>query len=206
LPFSVDEVLDVDAVIVTHTHRDHWDEAAARAIPKDMPIFVQHDADRQKIAAEGFRDVRFIDGTMFGNVQLTKTPGQHGSDDAIATMGPRLGEVCGVLFRSPKERTLYLAGDTVWNTFVQQTIDEHAPEVIILNCGDAQVNGIGAIIMGKQDVLEVCKAAPSATIVATHMEAVNHALLSRAELKDFLIENKVLRQVAIPRDGESVRA
>jgi len=28
LPFGVDKIVDVDAVIVTHTHEDHWDQAA----------------------------------------------------------------------------------------------------------------------------------------------------------------------------------
>ena len=35
LPKSVNEILnDVDAVVVTHTHPDHWDEAAAKALTK----------------------------------------------------------------------------------------------------------------------------------------------------------------------------
>lgn len=34
LPFSIETIVDVDAVIVTHTHQDHWDEAAIAAIPK----------------------------------------------------------------------------------------------------------------------------------------------------------------------------
>ena len=39
------KIIDVDAVIVTHTHDDHWDEAAIAAIPKILPVFVQHEAD-----------------------------------------------------------------------------------------------------------------------------------------------------------------
>lgn len=45
LPFSRDKIIDVDAVIVTHTHDDHWDAAAIAAIPKTLPVFVQHEAD-----------------------------------------------------------------------------------------------------------------------------------------------------------------
>ncbi|HGK4823913.1 TPA: MBL fold metallo-hydrolase [Klebsiella pneumoniae] len=37
LPFSRDKIVDVDAVIVTHTHDDHWDAAAIAAIPKTLP-------------------------------------------------------------------------------------------------------------------------------------------------------------------------
>src|SRR5690606_37230531 len=43
LPMSAKEVLaDVDAVIVTHTHLAHWDDAAQKLLPKDIPLFTQH--------------------------------------------------------------------------------------------------------------------------------------------------------------------
>ncbi|EQB2251164.1 MBL fold metallo-hydrolase, partial [Escherichia coli] len=43
LPFDLDVLLDVDAIIVTHTHPDHWDEAAVAHIPKDKLIYVQNE-------------------------------------------------------------------------------------------------------------------------------------------------------------------
>ena len=39
LPIPMDEILDVDAIIVTHVHADHWDDAAIKLVPKDMLIF-----------------------------------------------------------------------------------------------------------------------------------------------------------------------
>ena len=73
LPFSADEVLkSVEAVVVTHTHTDHWDEAAQKQIPKNMPVFVQNDADAKTIRGQGFKDVRVLKGTTtFNGVKLT---------------------------------------------------------------------------------------------------------------------------------------
>ncbi|WP_175825380.1 MBL fold metallo-hydrolase [Burkholderia cepacia] len=34
LPVPFERILDVDAVIVAHTHLDHWDDAAKSLIPK----------------------------------------------------------------------------------------------------------------------------------------------------------------------------
>ena len=60
LPVPMDEILDVDAVIVTHTHPDHWDEAAINLVPKDMLIFSQNEKDVAEIQAHGFRNVRAL--------------------------------------------------------------------------------------------------------------------------------------------------
>ena len=204
LPVPVDEILDVDAVIVTHTHSDHWDEAAKKLIPKDMLIFAQNEKDAAEIEGAGFSNTRILtERTVFDGITLIKTPGQHGSDDAMAKMGDRLGKVCGVVFRHSDEKTLYLAGDTVWNQEVAENLDQHAPDVIVLNCGDAQIIGLGSIIMNKKDVYEIYQAAPGAAIIASHMESVNHAVLSRKELRDFLRENGMMQRVFVPEDGES---
>ena len=42
LPISIDEIIkDLEAIIITHTHIDHWDDYTAKFIPKYIPIFVQ---------------------------------------------------------------------------------------------------------------------------------------------------------------------
>src|SRR5699024_4352496 len=118
--------------------------------------------------------------TTFGDIKLTKTKGEHGRGELIELAG----QVCGVVFKHPDEKTLYVAGDTVWNNLVQQEIETHKPDIIVVNAGDNQFLEGGSLVMGKDDVYEVYKAAPNAKIIASHMEAVNHWTLSREELKD----------------------
>ncbi|MGL4716296.1 MAG: MBL fold metallo-hydrolase, partial [Aeromonas sp.] len=122
----------------------------------------------------------------------------------MAVLGDLMGEVSGVIFSHPEEKTLYLAGDTVWNDLVAQTLQQHQPEVAILNCGDAQVPGLGSIIMGKEDVAAVYQAAPQTMLIASHMEAVNHALLSRQALRDYLALHQMTDRVQVPEDGETI--
>ncbi|MGL5199428.1 MAG: MBL fold metallo-hydrolase, partial [Aeromonas veronii] len=157
------------------------------------------------IRASGFEDVRLLsDQPEFAGIRLQQTGGQHGSDQLMAVLGERMGEVCGVLFSHPDEQSLYLAGDTIWHPSVEQALQQHQPEVIILNCGDAQVPGLGSIIMGKEDVAAVYQAAPQATLIASHMEAVNHAVLSRQELRDYLMDRGMTDRVRVPEDGEAI--
>jgi L-ascorbate metabolism protein UlaG (beta-lactamase superfamily) len=115
-----------------------------------------------------------------------------------------MGEVSGVVFSHPAEPTLYLAGDTVWNRHVEDSLAAHQPDVVVLNCGDAQVPGLGAIIMDQHDLAKVAQAAPQATIVASHLEAVNHCVLSRADLRRFLDEQGLQARVRVPEDGEAL--
>ncbi len=81
LPLSPEEIIkDVDAAIITHLHPDHFDEAAAKALPKDIKLFAQDDYDAEHISAMGFTDVEVMseEGTMFGSVALHRTECVHG--------------------------------------------------------------------------------------------------------------------------------
>lgn len=204
LQTSMDEILDVDAVIVTHTHDDHWDEAAIANVPKHLPVFTQHEADADLIASQGFADVRVLtEDSEFNDVSLIRTPGQHGSDEALAAMPEALGEVCGVVFKHRDEAsTLYVAGDTVWNRHVEENLARYTPDVIVLNAGDAQVPGLGSIIMGTADVTKVYEAMPQATLVASHLDAVNHCALSREALREYVQANDMADRVLVPDDDE----
>lgn len=205
LPFEVSRILDVDAVVVTHLHPDHWDEEAQKVIPKNKLIFAQDANDTKTLKSQGFSNVvTLTENTHWEGITLIKTKGQHGTDDTMKSFGEILGVVSGVVFTHPKEKTVYLAGDTIMNKYVEEVLERHNPQLVILNAGAAVVKGFPPIIMGKEDVLAVVKKVPNAKIIATHMEAVNHATLSRTELRSFLKENKVISNVDIPQDGQSL--
>ncbi len=210
LPMPEAEVLNgVDAVIVTHTHLDHWDDAAQALLPKDLPLFVQHDADAAIIRKQGFTDVRILGHHVeFGGVILSRTGGQHGTDAMYATqpLAGLLGEAMGVVFEAPGHRTVYLAGDTIWRDEVDQALTAYKPAVIVLNAGYAVVTGFdGAIIMGKDDVLRATQTVPTATVVAVHLDAINHMAQSREELRQYVQEKGIQDRVEIPEDGATLR-
>lgn len=95
-------------------------------------------------------------------------------------------------------------GDTIWRDEIEADMIRLRPDVVVLNAGYAHVIGFGPIIMGKEDVLKTHFTLPEAQIVVGHMEAVNHCLLSRRELSEYVADNQISGVVSIPQDGESM--
>ncbi|MBU9673741.1 MBL fold metallo-hydrolase [Planococcus sp. CP5-4] len=201
LPIPKEQLIDgIDALIITHLHMDHYDEAAKEFLPKHLPLFSQNEEDAQVLRNDGFTNVNVLgEDTSYEGISLIKTQGEHGRGEILKMTGL----VCGVVFQHEDEKTLYIAGDTVWYEGVQQEIDAHQPEVIVLNAGDNQFTEGGSLVMDKEDVLQTHKAAPQATLIASHMEAVNHWALSREELKIFAVEHGFSDKLHVPQDGEA---
>ena len=64
LPFQTEDIVtDVESVVVTHVHPDHFDKAASEALPKTIPVFCQP-GDEAKLAEGGFQfqPLRRIEG------------------------------------------------------------------------------------------------------------------------------------------------
>ncbi|MFD1244257.1 MBL fold metallo-hydrolase [Paralysiella testudinis] len=195
----------IDAVIVTHTHPDHWDEAAQKALPKNIPIFAQNAGDAAIIRSQGFKDVRVLGKrTEFKGVWLSKTGGQHGTDQmySIPALAELAGDAMGVVLENPQEKTLYIVGDTVWNEQVDYALNRYKPQIVVMNTGDAKLTGFKeGIIMGLNDVATMSKAAPAADIITVHMDAVNHTTVSTKQMRDFVKQQK-LKRVFVPHTAQ----
>lgn len=184
LPYDKEKVLEgVDYYIVTHIHPDHIDMAldgtVGADLDKNIPLFVQNEADKKVFEKSGFKDVRVLTETTLDGVTLIKTPARHG------TVIP-CGESMGVIFKADQEKTLYIAGDTVWYEGVQETILEYKPQVIDLNACAAETIENGRLIMGDEDVQCVAKTAPDATLLISHMDTVAHATITRRQMRGLL--------------------
>lgn len=155
LPTSIENIVsNIDAVIVTHLHLDHWDDAAKDALPKQIKIFAQNEEDALEIRNDGFQNVEVLqDSTVFEGIQLIKTKGEHGRGELVKLAG----QVCGVVFKHTNEKTLYIAGDTVWYDAVQEVIETHKPEIIVVNGGDNQFLEGGSLVMGKMIFMKCIK-------------------------------------------------
>jgi len=187
LPMPPEEVVQgLDAVVVTHRHRDHLDGTAEELLPRDVPVFCQPE-DEEALRELGL-DARGVDEDVeWTGLRIARTPARHGTGPIADALAPVSGFVLD---------GLYIAGDTVWYEGVEQTIERHRPRVAVVNAGGAEFTEGGLIIMGVDDVREVAARVP--TVVAVHLEALNHCYLTRAALQAELPE------VLVPADGETL--
>ncbi|MGE5106379.1 MAG: MBL fold metallo-hydrolase [Sphingobacteriales bacterium] len=187
---------ETDAILITHTHRDHWDVAAQQQISKDKLIICQP-ADEIKIKEEGFTSVQVIDKSWtWKGVQIYRTNGQHGTGE----IGKLMGTVSGYVLVYKSDR-LYIAGDTIWCSDVQEAVTTHQSTHIIVNGGGAQFLKGGPITMTTDDVVKLSQFT-KIKITVVHLETINHCLQRRSDFKEAITKNNLQSRVGIPADGE----
>jgi L-ascorbate metabolism protein UlaG (beta-lactamase superfamily) len=204
LPLPMEKIVaGLDLLIVSHLHRDHFD--AVGPIPTALPIICQP-GDETRIAERGFTQVTPLANTLdWGGMRLMRTPGQHGT----GAVGRLMGAVAGFVFAAPGEPTIYWAGDTILYGEIVAVIERHQPNIIITHsCGARWPDEHGErqlIVMDAAQTIALAQAAPSSTVIATHMEALDHATVSRAELRAAADAAGIpATRLLIPADGEEL--
>jgi L-ascorbate metabolism protein UlaG (beta-lactamase superfamily) len=188
LPFPAEEVVrGLDAAIVTHLHQDHFDESGARLLPRDVPVFCQPE-DEERLKEVGL-DARPVEDELdWDGLRIARTGGRHGAEEKVArALAPVSGFVLG---------GLYIAGDTVWCREVEEAIERHRPRVAVVNASGARFLSSGPLVMTAAEVREVVARVPR--VVVVHLEAVNHCLESRDEIREAVPE------ALVPEDGETL--
>ena len=202
LPCPAGEVLaGAEVVVLSHLHIDHFDPLAQESLAKDIPIFCQPD-DEDRIAAMGFRDITpIIDSATWQGITINRCPGRHGS----GALAEQMGRVSGFVFGAVGEPTLYWAGDTVWYDEVQSTIEHFRPDVIITHSSGAKFGDSDPIVMDAEQTIAVCREAPEATVIAVHMESLDHGTVTRTDLR-MVADHAFIQpdQLRIPADGDRI--
>ena len=84
-------------------------------------------------------------------------------------------------------------------------VDEFKPDIIITNSGGACMPGYEQtpILMNETETFKVLDALPDATLIAVHLEALDHCTVTRQSLKQMAIKNKIdSNRFLVPEDGQ----
>jgi len=200
LPCSPLEVIaGIEMVIVSHLHSDHFDPAAQDLLPKHTLILCQPE-DEQTISAKGFSNIMPVkQEIIWEGLTISRTPCEHGSGEVLNEMG----DASGFLFHSRNGPTVYWAGDTIWCEAVAGVISRYQPDIVITHSCGAVWGQQVLIVMDAAQTAAVCRAAPNSIVIATHMESLDHATVSRQALREYATANGIRpEQLRIPLDGE----
>src|SRR3954470_4387375 len=155
---TVDQVLPVDAVLLSHDqHSDNLDNSGRAVLAKAPRVLTtQAGAKRLGRHAEGLApwesaELLRPDGNA---LQITATPARHGP----AGIEPFSGDVIGFVV-SPKSRPpIYITGDTVWYDGVAEVARRFPAGLVVLFAGAAQTRGPFDLTMDVNDAIETAHA------------------------------------------------
>ncbi|MBB6369993.1 MBL fold metallo-hydrolase [Chryseobacterium shigense] len=201
LPFSEDELKnklsEIDAVAVTHLHPDHWDGKAIELLDKNIPVICP-EVIAEQISQSGFRNIISVKNNItWENISISTTEGRHGTGE----IGEKMGTVNGFVFKA-ENQAVYIVGDSIWYEGIAAEIDRHKPEHIIVAGGAATFVVGDPIIMTSEDIIRVCKHAPDASVLVTHLEAVSHCKEDRAFIQDKIDKSGWQDRCFVLQDGE----
>jgi len=228
LPATTAEITDgIDAVIVSHLHEDHFDEAAAAILDKNLPLITpRNDAPvaisdptvrishKQSLVDYGFTDVREMDADgegriTFEGVTMTQVWALHGRGH----VGDMMGGVNGIILSAPGMPTIYWAGDTIFNAAeFEPILAAHKPDVVIAHTGGPLIEALSPeiLLMDAEEGIEFAKMAnrynPNVQIIAIHMEALDHCFSSREDLQAQIntLDGSFAARFTIPKDGDRI--
>ena len=198
LPSNAGTTFDrATAVLITHEHPDHLDQAAITWITeRKLPVFASSiDAPnlRKKLPSVTIVDQQILD------IPTEVIPAKHGS----GLLGWLMGPVSGYYLDAPDEPSIYITADSIWTPTIQSTIERLQPDIILAPAGAASF-GLGrTVIFSEDELVQLTKLAPH-KVVFNHMESLDHCPITREHLFARMTREGLDSKVLLPQDGESL--
>ena len=230
LPLSPERITaSIDLVLVSHTHipadnpvnaaSDHFDPEAAAFLDGGLPIFIQP-SDEKALSSLGFTNLNPV-GLEPQSLPLPESGAESGGKTCrisrfpvvhadIPEVRPFLGDSSGYLLESDGLPPLLWCGDAILTGDLLKIAAESKPGIIITHSGgafqpiDAEGN-ISRFIMDAGETVRLAETAPEATLIAVHLEALDHCPVGRDELRDAAGKAGISpERILIPADGETI--
>jgi L-ascorbate metabolism protein UlaG (beta-lactamase superfamily) len=151
---------DLDAIVLSHLHGDHFDRIAGRELPRDVPILTTAHAAR-RLERRGFRQpvalstwssqtLTRADATL----TVTAVPARHAPGVVARILPPVMGSV--LEYRAAgnaRPLRIYVSGDTILHDDLTQ-IRDHYPDIdlAVVHLGGTRVLGVLVTLDAPQGV------------------------------------------------------
>lgn len=202
---TVDEIIsDLDCILVTHSHPDHFDKHAGELLSKEIKLFCTS-VDKDFFLNLEFSNIETINNSfIWEDIMITRIEGKHGSGKILSYMG----KVSGYVLQANNEPTVYIVSDSILVDEVERAIKKYKPEIIITNSGGGIIPGFEKypVMMNEEQTIELMELAPKAKVIAVHLESIDFCRTTRSSLRGLASQKGISEnQLFIPKDGETLR-
>lgn len=190
---TLEALPQLDGVVVSHDHYDHYDMEAFRAYPdKQVPIAVKRGIEKKALGV-GFLNVIGMDAwetTTFGPITVTAVPGKHGVPEITYML-----QADGF--------TVYFGGDTLLIPELSEIPQRFGQvDVALLAINGLQIRFLG----NRQDVMNAQDAAELCQIIRPRYAVPIHYTFTGGPIMDTLVLKYAGTPQELPREFQQAVA
>lgn len=175
-PFVGLETSDINLMLLSHAHEDHFDQQAQATLSPSLPMLVPSQ-EKATITQKGFNlveDLPWKNTRTYkiksGTIKITSIPALHSEASSFSGI---LGEGNGYWLEFTQgnwRKTIYWTGDTFGTPIVLESlIPFGSPDVMIPHLGGVGTTGpLGKISMEAKDLIPFVKAISPKSILPIH--------------------------------------
>ncbi|CAL9334755.1 MBL fold metallo-hydrolase [Streptomyces sp. enrichment culture] len=185
---------DLDAVVLSHLHGDHFDRVARRGLDRGLPFVTTPHGSRLLRGLHGFRRATGLRTWQShtlrrgdSSVRVTSLPGRHAPGPARFLLPPVMGSLLEFGDRSGETRlVVYLSGDTLMYDGLRE-IAERFPDIhlAVLHLGGTTLPGGLVVTMDAEQGADLLDLLRPRRALPVHYDDYT---LFRSPLEDFLAE------------------
>jgi L-ascorbate metabolism protein UlaG (beta-lactamase superfamily) len=210
-PLPPVEVDDLDMVLASHLHTDHFDAAAVQRLSKDVQV-IAPTANVGQLRDWGFNQAEGLDWrqerTWDRNgerLRVLALPAYHSHD---AQVSHDLGVVNGYLLEHRTDEAafrIYWTGDTVWFDELNQLAQEvPGVDLLLLHLGGVGKDGPwGLMTLDAAEATRVVLVTRPRTVIPVHHSTFSHYVEPISEFAQMVRASDYTGQLAVLDEGQS---
>ncbi|MCU1690396.1 MAG: hypothetical protein JWN20_2324 [Jatrophihabitantaceae bacterium] len=208
---TVDALPELDAVVLSHMHGDHWDRVARKGLDRSTPIVTTPHAARH-LALQGFGNRRPLrtwehSDLVKGNasVSITAMPGRHARGPLQAILPPVMGSMLEFRRDGHLMLRMYISGDTLMYAGLAE-IRRRYPviQVGLLHLGGTKLPGGMVVTMDARQGADLTDLIDARITVPIHYDDYGRFASPLSDFRDEVARRGRIVDVAFLDRGQSL--